>query len=215
MKVEQIKRCIAPLGLVFWGGIICAIDITFSNTVNGQGFRFDFLNDVVGTIMVAIGVFRLGAIPVGGNYPYAMSFVKVATLLAICDAIREHFVMPYPPAVQMAIYLVAILVLIAHIVFCLAMRWFCEAANLKDAARSWNVTLWLIAVIDLIPIGSFYIVSFLAIALNKPLKLDLGMFIFVIAFVCMVPIIHLYVSISRTRRAAQHAAVQVETPSYL
>jgi hypothetical protein len=44
----SIKHAVAPLRMIFWGGLLCVFDITFSQTTNGQGFKFDILNDALG-----------------------------------------------------------------------------------------------------------------------------------------------------------------------
>ena len=74
MNVDSVQRAIIALRLIFWGGLLCIFDVTIGHTVNGRGFKFDFLNDALGAIMIAVGVFQLGAIQVHNRYGTVMTW---------------------------------------------------------------------------------------------------------------------------------------------
>ena len=59
-----VNQAITPLRLIFWGGLLCIFDFHLTQTTNGHGFKFDVLSDALGSILIAVGVFRLGAIPI-------------------------------------------------------------------------------------------------------------------------------------------------------
>jgi len=40
------------LGRIFWGILICILDFKLSQTTNGEGFKFDVISDVIGTILI-------------------------------------------------------------------------------------------------------------------------------------------------------------------
>jgi len=210
MNEQAVKRAITPLRMIFWGGLLCVFDFNFSQTTNGQGFKFDVLNDALGTLLIAIGVFRLSAAPVHGRYATAMKFVRVVSVLAVLDAIRDHFITPLPPAVYVVLNLFGLVTLVAIVTFCVAMRWFCEEAHLPEASRSWRVTTVLFVVIYVVPLGLLYVITALAMASGTSFNIDLGPAGLLLLPVFAIPLIHLFVSTSRMKRAA--AAVAVVEP---
>ena len=57
---QQVHAAVRPLRLIFWGAsYIWIIDLTFTTTTNGTGFRFDLLDDTLATVMISVAVFRL------------------------------------------------------------------------------------------------------------------------------------------------------------
>lgn len=200
---SAVWQTVTPLRMIFWGGLLLIFDITFTTTTNGHGFKFDILNDAVGAVLIAIGVSRLGAIRVDGRYASALQFVWIVAVVAVLDEIRDHFVMPLPPAVSFALTVFGLVKLAAVIAFCLAMRWFCEAAGIGNAGRSWNVTTWLFVLIYALPLGFFYLAALAAIAGNKSFNINLGPGGLLLLPVFAVPLIHLFVSTSRMAREAE------------
>ena len=84
ISIGEIRRTILPLRLVFWGGLICVFDLTFSQTVNGEGWEFDVLNDFVGMFMITWGVFQLAKIHVHERYCTATLFVRPSSWCLCC-----------------------------------------------------------------------------------------------------------------------------------
>ncbi len=207
MNRHAVKHAITPLRLIFWGALLCIFDFTFTEMRNGQGFRFDILNDTLGSILIAVGVFRLSALSVHDRYATAMKFVQVVSVLAVLDSIRDHFIMPLDPVVQFALNLLGVASLVAIVVFCVAMRWFCENAGLREASTSWSTTTKLFVFIYLFPMGLFYAISALAIVSNSSFNLNFGAADLLLVPVFLLPLIHLFVSASRMKRAAETAAV--------
>jgi hypothetical protein len=203
MGPDRIRQAIVPLRLIFWGGLLCIFDIAFTTRVNGQGFKFDILNDAVGMILITVGVFKLGAIPVHARYATAMTFVKVISVLAVADAVRDHFVMELPDVVVVGLQLLGLLGLAAIVVFCVAMRWFCQTARLPAAARSWKVTMILFVVIYLAPLGLFYLAAGAAVLTGESFNINLGPAGLLLLPVFAAPIIHLFISTSRMKRGAE------------
>lgn len=201
-----VSQAITPLRLIFWGGLLCIFDFTIGETANGQGFRFDILSDLVGTILIAIGIFRLGALPVHDRYASRMKFVKIISILAVLDAIQDHFVPPVFALDHLAFNLFGLLTLAAIVIFCIAMRWFCETANMIEASRSWSTTTVLFVAIYLIPLGLFYVLGSLASAAGASFDLDLGPVLLLVLPIFAIPLIHLFMSTSRMKRAAEAVA---------
>src|SRR4051794_32134242 len=66
-----------PVGtaaLVFWGLLICAIDIHFSVRSAGGGFKVDFLHDAIGAFLIVVGALRVRREPVAAANRPAMTF---------------------------------------------------------------------------------------------------------------------------------------------
>lgn len=203
MKENAVKQAITPLRMIFWGGLLCIFDFTFSQTTNGRGFRFDILNDALGTILIAVAVFQLGTISVHSRYAAVMRFVQIVSVLAVLDAIRGHFIAPLPAAFNFALNLFGLVSLAAIIAFCVAMRWFCEEAQLPEASRSWKVTTVLFIVIYLVPLGVFYLAAAVAIASGTSFNIDLGPAGLILLPVFAIPVVHLFISTSRMKRGAE------------
>ncbi len=202
MTPQDVRSAITPLRLIFWGGLLCIFDLTVSQTSNGEGFKFDFLNDAVGAAMIAVGVYRLVEISVHDRYVFVMRFVSVVSIVAVLDAIRDHFVFQMPSFVHFVLLVFSLVCLIAIICFCVAMRWFCEQAGLKVAALSWRTTTRLFVAIYLIPLGLFYLAACGAILTGTSFHFDIGAGAILALAVFAVPLVHLFISTSRMARAA-------------
>ena len=212
MNAQSVQSAITPLRMIFWGGLLCIFDLTFSQTTNGYGFKCDILDDTVGSLLIAVGVFRLAALPVHDRYAKCMRFLKVVAVLYVLDTIQAHYVRPLAPAVHFALQVFGLVTLAAVIAFCVAMRWFCEAAHLREASQSWRTTTALFVVIYAVPLGLLYVAGAVATASNHPLKINLGLLGLLVLPVFAVPLIHLFVSTSRMKRAAEAAFVPENMP---
>lgn len=156
MQSHEIKKAVGPLRLIFWGGMICILD--FSITDNAT-YKFDIISDVIGTIMITVGVFRLAEFEVHRRYSSAISFVKIIAILGIVAAIREHFLFQSPLPIVFVELLVGLASLGAVIALCVAMRWLSEDAGLGRAAQSWQTTMVLFVVLYALPMGLLYLVG--------------------------------------------------------
>jgi hypothetical protein len=215
-----IRDAITPLRLIFWGGLICLLDIKFKSIRNGYGFQFDLLNDVIGAVMIAMGVFRLAAIRLDADltaddrtniarqasYDRGMAFVKPVAVLYVVQAIVEHYVMPLPAPATILVLIWGLAVLAATITFCLCMQQLCAYSQLLQSAASWKTTTVLFIVIFAIPLGLLNVLSIGAVAMGERAHFDLGPLGLIVILVFFVPIIHLFVSTSRMRREVEHGA---------
>jgi hypothetical protein len=155
--------------------------------------------------MIAWGVFRLAGIDVHRRYAVVMSLLKPVVVLKILDTIRDHFILEWPPLVSFILLVFSIVCLVAVIAFCAAMRWFCEEVPLAEASRSWRTTTVLFVVIYCIPLGLFYSAAILAMLTGRSFQIDLGPIGLLLIPVFLIPVIHLFVSTSRMRRAAEES----------
>lgn len=190
----DIKRIVTALRLIFWGGIICVLDFKY----NG----FDIINDVIGAIMIAWGVFRLGNLDVHRHYRTAMLFVKIISILYIAEAVIAHFNYRITGPIAFVMHLFGIAKMLATVVFCVAMRWLCIAAGLSRSEKSWKITAILFGVIYLIPWGLLQFVWIICLITGKRFSFNIGPAALLILFVFFVPLIHLFISTSRMKREA-------------
>jgi len=209
MNHQSVQRAITPLRLIFWGGLICVIDLKFSETTNGVGIQLDLLDDALGAVLIAVGVFKLSAIVVNHRYATVMLFVQVVSILFVVDAVFDHFVMPLSPPLRVAGEVFDFVTLLAIVAFCVAMRWFCETATLYRAAYSWWVTTFLFVVFYVVPLCLVELVRIPAMASGRILNLDLGLSCLLLPLL-VVPITHLFVSTSRMKRAAERETMNTD-----
>ena len=192
---HEIRRIISPLRFIFWGGIICVLDFSIN--------QFDLLNDVIGTIMVTWGVFRISDIKVHDRYSTAMLFNKIVAVLVCLVSIQDQIPYQRPLLLVVILSLIAVAWMIATVVFCVAMRWLCAEANLVRSARSWKTSTLLFVFIYLIPLGGFFSVGVVAIAMEKSFNINLGPAGLLLLPVLVAPLIHLFVSTSRMKNEVQ------------
>jgi hypothetical protein len=210
MNVHSIKTAITPLRMIFWGGLLCIFDITLSQKTNGYGFKCDILDDTVGSLLIAVGVFRLARIRVHDRYAKLMSFLKVVAVLYGLDTIQAHFLRPVAPTVDFVLQVFGFVTSVAVIAFCVAMLWFCEVASLRRASQSWRITTILFILIYGVPLGPLYIAGAVATVANHPFHIDLGPLALLVLPIFALPLFHLFVSTSRMKRAAEFAIVSEE-----
>jgi len=206
VSTHEIERSITPLRCVFWGSLLCVLDITFSETSPSGGWRFDILNDFVGMLLIVWGVMRLATFDVHGRYGKAMRFVTVVAVLSCVDAFQAHFIYAKSSMLAFLLSLLGVAAMVATVVFCVAMRWLSEEADLPRAAGSWRKTTILFVVIYLIPLGLFYAAAAIAVATDSSFNINLGPAGLLLVPVFFIPIIHLFISTSRMMSDAEALA---------
>jgi hypothetical protein len=198
---RDIQTLITPLRLIFWGGLICVFDFTFSQT--SEGWKFDIINDFVGMLMITWGVYQLGKIGLHDRYRTAMLFVRIIATLSCLDAFHDHFIYDTPPLILFLLSVLSIAAMVATVVFCIAMRWLSSEAGLQRSERSWRTTTLCFVFIYLIPLGLFYCAAAIAIATGTSFHLNLGLAGLLLMPVFCIPLIHLFVSTSRMKADAE------------
>ncbi|UCD52638.1 MAG: hypothetical protein JSW27_08375 [Phycisphaerales bacterium] len=189
-----IESVVRPLRLVFWGGIFCVFDFK----LNGV----DVLNDVLGALLIAWGVLRLGSSQIHERYRQAMLFVQVMALLYVIQAVNAYVRYEFPRPLTFLLHVYGIAKMAATVVFCMTMRWMCIATGLTQSEQSWKTTEILFAVIYLIPWGLLHVVWIICLLTGDSFNLRFDWLALPLIFVFFVPIIHLLVSTSRMRAEA-------------
>jgi hypothetical protein len=202
----DLRRVRGPLRLIFWGALLCLLDFSFTSTTNGEGFKFDILNDFLGMILISVGIFRLAGLTVTRSYARAMIFLRIVTVLSTVKAFFDHFIFSAPPALNFLQTTYGLFELAAIIVFCLTMRLVCVREGLEGPAASWKTTTILFVIIYALPLGAFYLAAAGAILLGESFNINLGMAGLALIPVFFIPLIHFFISTSRMSRAADEAS---------
>jgi hypothetical protein len=197
VTVADIRQTIVPLRLVFWGGLICVINIY----VNG----FDIVNDFIGAILILVGVRRLARIPVDERYRKRMIFVCVMAWSACATTFLGNFHIRWPEPATWLLLLLFPVQLAAVTVFCTAMRLLSADALMMKSARSWGITTVLVTVVYVIPITMLTVAA--ALGGRGNINFSGGWTMLIAIIVLLVPAIHFFVSTSRMKREAMHAAI--------
>jgi len=191
--------------MIFWGGLICVFDVTFSRKVNGEGWKFDFLNDLVGMLMITWGVCQLAKISVHERYRIAMIFVIISAFLSCFDALHSHLIYDTPKPLSFMLSMIGVFAMAATVVFCVAMRWLCQETGLERSEQSWKTTTWLFVWIYLIPLGLFYSATAISIATGSSFHFNLGPLGLLLLPVFCLPLIFLFLSTSRMKADAEES----------
>jgi len=197
-----LSAIITPLRLIFWGGVLCVIDITFTTKVNGSGFKFDLLDDFIGMLLITVGVFRLSRFTASRSYDKGMAFVKVVAVLSTFKALIDHWVFRTPQAWDLFWTVFSMAELAAIVLFCSLMHLLCRAHELDGPARSWKTTTLLFVLIYAIPLGLFYFAGLISMLTGKSFNFNLGPAALLLIMVFIVPLLHFFASTSRMARAA-------------
>jgi len=200
---EQVQAAVRPLRLIFWGGILWLIDFSFSSTTNGEGFRCDVLDDTVGTVLITVALFRLSAAPVPGRYASVMFAIKVIAICSVVETVIKHFIFPHPAPLDFIFGVLGLAQLLGTVLFCMAMKWFCIDAGMIQVAESWRVTFLLFCFLNALPLGLLNLASMFAMITDSSFHVNLGPAGLLLLPVILLPLIHLFISTSRMRRAAE------------
>ena len=187
----DVRQSLGPLRQIFWGALLWLLDIQ----ING----FDILNDVLATVIIAVGVTRLARVDVSDKYRAAMGFVKVTAYVSVVSA-AVQMVNGLPQALVVPLTIISLAQLAATITFCIAMQWFCLEAGLTKSATSWRLTTILFAWLFAAPLGVVFGAILVSQATDARWSFRLGASVLFVLAVLLVPIIHFFISTSRMKR---------------
>lgn len=198
VQSDAADAAYGALGKIFWGTLLCILDLSVFTESDGFGFKFDFLNDAMGAGLIAWGISELRPVLNDPDYTAIIGFCYPPALLAIVSAILEHFIVPWPAPLKLFAVGFSFWYSIAIYRFCFAMQLFCEAASLLEAAASWRFSRGFFLYLGLIPKVLFQCWNSLAIVTGQSWNIDIGPLAFALV-ILFLPIIHILVSIARTR----------------
>jgi hypothetical protein len=201
---EYIIHTAPPLRRIFWGALLVLLDVTYTWTSNGEGFRVDFLSDTVGLVLIIAAVTRLGDIRMGSSYVSRMRFIRWVSILLLLESLMQHFIFDTPWLLTFLSSVLGIATIVAVLWFCACMRDVCREAMLAEAARIWHRTLVLFLVVYGIPWGLLLIAALIAMVTGRPFHFDLGPaggLLFVAVFV--VPLLSFFSATATMARSAE------------
>ena len=189
----------SALDKIFWGTLICVLDFSFSQTVNGSGFRFDVISDVVGAAMIAWGLGQLRPLIADAAYARIMSFCQIIAVGAVLEALANHVVIDWPLPVRLLSFAFSLVCLLAIYRFCFAMQLFCRSLGLFEIDYRWRTSqtlfLWLLVVPALLMQSD----GLLDMFGSKGWSLNLGPGAIIVVIAALVAVVHILMSIRRTR----------------
>ena len=187
------------LGSIFWGALICVLDFSVSWQTNGLGLKFDFINDVIGAMMVTWGVNNLSQLIDEPEHRRNMGFCYAIAVLSVFDALIDHIVAPWPVPLRILSVIFNITCLFAAYRFCAAMRDFCWTGALPEAEQSWrrSQALWMLFVF--IPGAILQTLNILTMAASGRDRTDVGLLALVPVIAAFAAFVHILISIWRTR----------------
>lgn len=208
----QIKQAITTLRLIFVGVLLNIFDFSYFHVTESRGevwgYKFDFLNDFVGMLLITYGVKQLGKFQVNSTYRTLMGLTLVCCICNCVDAFTDHFVFRTPKAVVICWIVLSIASLVATLMFSAAMQLLSSHYSLHGAAKSWSGTGLMIAIIWVAPIGLFNLIGLGNYLAGRDLHWDIGGLIFPLMLVLVLPLIPFFISIYRMQKEA--ADVQIE-----
>jgi len=197
-----LSKFITPLRLIFWGGLLCLFDFKFSQVSGREGFQVDVLSDLVGMILVVVGLSKIAMLPLPGRVAVGMKFLVGVGIVSALAAALDHFIFRRPDALVAMLQLLGLVELGSMMLFCGLMRSVCRDAGLSRPAGSWRTTLVLFGVIYVIPLGFLHGAVLVAMATRTEFRIDLGPAVLLLLPVFFWPLVHLFISTSRMARAA-------------
>ena len=148
-KMEKIPR---NLNLIFWGIILAVVDIDFYAVNNQIGMQIDFLPDIVGAIMICVGVFNIAKIPVSNPlFSSSMLFVKIATLLFILLSVDDFFIYIDSSFTYYTRQFFSIIIDFSMVVFCVAMIILSKEKELTESFKNWKIARNLFLFVYVLP----------------------------------------------------------------
>ncbi len=181
--------------------MICAIDIT----IKSGNFKFDILNDVIGMILITTGVFRLARIDAPDSYRKAMGLVKLVCVIATIKTFVDQWTFEKSHEAEALWSAWEFAEIAAILLFCFAMRLLCTRMGLEGPTRSWRTTSTLFVIFFALPVGGLHAFLIFRALASHHSSVDIGALGLLFLLVIFIPMIHLFVSTSRMKRAAEAA----------
>jgi uncharacterized membrane protein len=217
------KKMITALRLIFWGTLICMIDVRIN--------QFDIINNFIGMILIMCGVLSLSKIAVSPRYSSRMFYNSVMVVLATIASFFTAVVYPLSTSTTFVIHHVTLYLFLQSFLtlfftwgwywFCLCMKEMCDQRHVPRCSASWRYSSNLIFYFFFIPncIGFFFFFCLAVAGTPMPLwghhdisKLNIHsplVPLFVLLTLTLIAlvswgVIHFLISLSRMIRAIQN-----------
>jgi hypothetical protein len=191
------------LHCVFFGGLLCLLDITHSSVTTfrggASGWRFDFLSDTVGVVLILLAIHTLRRFTLYGRYQGCLLFAWAVAWLSLLDTIHAHWIYDRSELVRTITAVLSLARLAAVMAFCTAMVTLAGFIGGDAAARSFRTTRLLFAVLYVAPLSLLYFLHLSALAGANVNFRWTGWWVTGILAVFALPLVHFFVSTRRLR----------------
>jgi uncharacterized membrane protein len=197
----MLKQARGPLLAIIWGGLLYLLDLSYSQTTGGEGFRLDLLDDTLGVALILYALSKLSSLLDDDLYHKSMQFAQGVAVIELVRSLDAHWIYQRSGAISLLITVVATLVPLGLLLFSFAMRRLCEALEeLTAISSSWTTTLWLVGLIYVIP-TLLFLLNRVFDAFDWPvLQADLTLLGLIVLVLGFLPALHLLLSVWRTQR---------------
>lgn len=202
----EIVHAVRPLRHIFWGALLVLLDVAFTLTSGGEGFRIDILNDTLGMALITAAVARLRGIPVSASHAARMKFIHWVSILVVIESAIDHLIFARPWLLTFLWQILGMAKIVALLLFCACMRDLCVEGMLARAARRWRTTLVLFVFLYGIPFGSLQIAGLITMLAGGSFHIDLGPGMLVIGAIFFVPLVSFFRATSAMARSAEMPA---------
>ncbi len=211
----DILQAIKPLRMIFWGAVLILLNISCFWSLPGFRINLDIFNDLVGAILIAVGVTRLARLAVNHRYACFMRWAAVAAWLNLVPQALHSVVFAHPRPLSAMLSAIGLASMVGVFGFLWSMRILAQAAGLERSARSWTVTTILMQVFWVAPLSVLYsITAFVSITSQPEFDYDLGAGVVPVVALALLPLVHFFVSTSRMLRDARILVALPDSPRY-
>ena len=160
---DDVLGTIGPLRMIVLGALLCVFDYVPA-ALDGPRLRVDVVNDAVGALLIAAGVFRLGRLrvhnPWNNHYGQCMRFVKGVAVLTVAECVMGHLVFAHPPVLDIALSILGIVRASSALLLCICFRWALRAAPLPRTTRLWDIVATAVLALLTGPVFCFHFARF-------------------------------------------------------
>jgi hypothetical protein len=204
---RDLQRAVGALRRIFWGGLVCIIDITSTSWIGGRRVKIDWIPDLLGMALILSGVIPLALVRVDPLYRRWMGAVVAVSALATLGEALAYLPIEESKGWTMFWQMAGLWSVVATWVFTLQMRRFSEVAKLGEAASSWRSTSAWFLWVYLVPLGAVNAAIFVATATEARFSwLPPGpgalAILFLVWAILLVPLFKLFGSTSTMARSA-------------
>ncbi len=154
----DVLGTIAPVRLIICGALLGIFDYV-PVALDGPHVRVDVLNDLLGAVLVAVGVFRLARLRVhpawNDHYGASMKFVRMVAVLAVVDAALGFAAFERSRTWVVWLSALGILKVLAFCLLWICYRWVLLAGPFPASRRLWFIAISAFVVMLMVP-GCYY-----------------------------------------------------------
>jgi hypothetical protein len=167
---RELKSAVGALRRIFWGGLVCIIDVRTDLRMGERWVEFDWVPDLLGMSLILSGVVPLALLRVDPLYRRWMAAVVAVSALATLGEALAYLPMEESRGWTVFWKMVGLWSVVATWVFTLQMRRLSEVAKLGDAASSWRSTSAWFLWVYLVPLGAVNAAIFVTTATGTKLS---------------------------------------------